>query len=80
MSQRGWLVVDMQAVNYGSNPLNLHLTVSGLSTNCVSVADSLMMLMTSGGLMDENSFANPTNVSYSSNNLNTFGVFVSKIS
>lgn len=76
MSQRGWLVVDMQAVNYGSNPLNLHLTVSGLSTNCVSVADSIMMLMTSGGLMDENSFANPTNVSYLSNNLNTFGVFL----
>lgn len=80
MSQRGWLVVDLQAVNYGSTPLNLHLTVSGLSTNCVSAADSIMMLMTSGGLMDENSFANPTYVSYLSNNLNTFGVFVTKFS
>ena len=77
--EAGWLV-DLQAVNYGSTPLNLHLTVSGLSTNCVSVADSIMMLMTSGGLMDENSFANPTKVSiYQTTSISLLS-FVTKIS
>lgn len=52
----------VKAVNYGSNPLNLNLEVSGVSANRFNATESYIMLLTSAGLMDENSFTNPAKV------------------
>jgi len=52
----------MQAVNFGSSALNLNLAVSGISARNVVVAESYITVMTSGALMDENSFTSPVKV------------------
>jgi alpha-N-arabinofuranosidase len=52
----------MQAVNFGNTTLNLSLAVSGISASSVIAGESYVMVMTSAGLMDENSFTNPVKV------------------
>ncbi|XP_024377237.1 alpha-L-arabinofuranosidase 1 isoform X2 [Physcomitrium patens] len=52
----------VKAVNFGSSALNLSIAVSGISANNVVAADSHITVMTSGAVMDENSFTNPKKV------------------
>lgn len=57
-------VVPVQAVNYGMDLLQLHLLVVGLTSDD-DVSQATMTILTSPGLMDENSFANPEMVTLS---------------
>jgi hypothetical protein len=53
----------MQAVNYGGTALNLQLVITNMpSSDKIQALDSLMTVLSSPNLMDENSFSHPTKV------------------
>jgi hypothetical protein len=53
-----------QIVNIGSDTVNLKISVSGL-THTINSLSSSTTILTSGNVMDENSFLNPTKVNCS---------------
>ena len=63
-----WLIshfhsnITFQVVNFGSNPMNLKVSVSGLDPSSVKLSGSTMTILTSTNLMDENSFKEPKKV------------------
>lgn len=54
--------ITFQVVNFGSNSVNLKISVSGLDPNSVKLSGTKMTVLTSTNLMDENSFKEPTKV------------------
>ncbi|KAK6232071.1 hypothetical protein SCA6_002144 [Theobroma cacao] len=54
--------IRIKVVNFGSNSVNLKISVSGLDPNSVKLSGTKMTVLTSTNLMDENSFKEPTKV------------------
>ncbi|KAG0560956.1 hypothetical protein KC19_9G026500 [Ceratodon purpureus] len=52
----------VKAVNFGNTSLNVNLAVTGISASNIIPGESNIMVMTSSGVMDENSFTNPVKV------------------
>lgn len=52
----------LQIVNFGSNKVNLKISVDGLEPNSVGLFGSTQTTLTSTNLMDENSFKDPKKV------------------
>ncbi|XP_068658337.1 alpha-L-arabinofuranosidase 1-like [Aristolochia californica] len=52
----------IKVVNYGSNAVDLKISVSGLDANSISPTGSKKIALTSSNLMDENSFKDPKKV------------------
>eukprot|EP00262_Sarcandra_glabra_P020537 TRINITY_DN8221_c0_g1_i2.p1 TRINITY_DN8221_c0_g1~~TRINITY_DN8221_c0_g1_i2.p1 ORF type:complete len:140 (+),score=16.26 TRINITY_DN8221_c0_g1_i2:177-596(+) len=52
----------IKIVNFGSNLVNLTISVDGLESNSVDSFQSTKTVLTSNNLMDENSFAVPNKV------------------
>ena len=53
----------MQVVNFGSDAVSLTISTSGLQAS-VNALGSTATVLTSGNVMDENSFSNPNKVIY----------------
>ena len=51
----------MQVVNFGSDTVSLTISTSGLQAS-VNALGSTATVLTSGNVMDENSFSNPNKV------------------
>jgi alpha-L-arabinofuranosidase len=51
----------VQVVNFGSDTVNLTVSTSGLGAS-VNALGSTATVLTSGNVMDENSFSNPNKV------------------
>ncbi|KAE8697752.1 Alpha-L-arabinofuranosidase 1 [Hibiscus syriacus] len=58
----GQTYIRIKAVNFGSNSVNLQISVGGLDPNSVKLSGSTMTILTSANLMDENSFKEPKKV------------------
>ncbi|XWS58857.1 hypothetical protein CRYUN_Cryun08bG0070600 [Craigia yunnanensis] len=54
--------IRIKVVNFGSNPMNLKVSVSGLDPTSVKLSGSTKTILTSTNLMDENSFKEPKKV------------------
>ncbi|KAK8705385.1 hypothetical protein V6N13_048988 [Hibiscus sabdariffa] len=61
-SEDGQTFIRIKAVNFGSNSVNLQISVGGLDPNSVKLSGSTKTVLTSAKLMDENSFKEPTKV------------------
>ncbi|RHN75758.1 putative glycosidase [Medicago truncatula] len=61
-SQDGKNYLRLKVVNYAKASQNLGISINGLSTN-VQPSGSSMAVLTSSGIMDENSFAEPMKIS-----------------
>jgi len=55
----------VQVVNFGSDAVSLTISTSGLQAS-VNALGSTATVLTSGNVMDENSFSNPNKVTFSS--------------
>ena len=53
----------MQVVNFGSDAISLTISTSGLQAS-VNALGSTTTVLTSGNVMDENSFSNPNKVTF----------------
>ena len=51
----------MQVVNFGSDAVSLTISITGLQAS-VNALGSTTTVLTSGNVMDENSFSNPNKV------------------
>ncbi|KAK8609138.1 hypothetical protein V6N13_025445 [Hibiscus sabdariffa] len=58
----GQTYIRIKAVNFGSNSVNLQISVGGLDPNSVKLSGSTKTILTSANLMDENSFNEPQKV------------------
>lgn len=56
-----WFSNVLQIVNFGSNVVNLTIRATGLQAG-VNTKRSRVTVLTSGNVLDENSFSNPNNV------------------
>ncbi|KAG2685355.1 hypothetical protein I3760_10G121600 [Carya illinoinensis] len=54
--------LKIKVVNFGSDQVNLTISVDGLEHNSIQLSGSTKSVLTSGNLMDENSFKEPTKV------------------
>ncbi|XP_010558130.1 PREDICTED: alpha-L-arabinofuranosidase 1-like isoform X2 [Tarenaya hassleriana] len=54
--------IRIKVVNFGSSPVNLKVSVTGLDPNIVRVSGSKKTVLTSTDVMDENSFTQPNKV------------------
>ncbi|KAK8649219.1 hypothetical protein V6N13_129953 [Hibiscus sabdariffa] len=61
-SEDGQTFIRIKAVNFGSNSVNLQISVGGLGPNSVKLSGSAKTILTSAKLMDENSFKEPKKV------------------
>ncbi|PPD88581.1 hypothetical protein GOBAR_DD14470 [Gossypium barbadense] len=61
-SEDGQTYVRIKVVNFGSNSVNLQISVDGLDPNSVKLSGSTKTTLTSANLMDENSFKEPKKV------------------
>lgn len=52
----------MQVVNFGSDSVNLVISINGLDPNIVRISGATQTLLTSVNVMDENSFSQPRKV------------------
>ncbi|KAB1200621.1 Alpha-L-arabinofuranosidase 1 [Morella rubra] len=52
----------IKIVNFGSDIVNLKISVTGLEPNSIQLSGSTQTVLTSASLMDENSFKEPTKV------------------
>lgn len=52
-------------MNFGNSLINLNISVGGFDTKSVQLSSSSKTVLTSGNLMDENSFEQPKKVSSS---------------
>ncbi|KAE8683541.1 Alpha-L-arabinofuranosidase 2 [Hibiscus syriacus] len=55
----GQTYIRIKAVNFGSNSVNLQISVGGMDPNSVKLSGSTKTILTSAGVMDENSFNEP---------------------
>ncbi|PON80652.1 Alpha-L-arabinofuranosidase, C-terminal [Parasponia andersonii] len=55
-------LVVVQIVNYGSDTVNIKISVDGLDPNSVKLSGATKTVLTSTNLMDENSFNEPNKV------------------
>ncbi|TYI44310.1 hypothetical protein ES332_A01G228300v1 [Gossypium tomentosum] len=61
-SEAGQTYIRIKVVNFGSNSVNLQISVDGLDPNSVKLSGSTKTTLTSANLMDENSFKEPKKV------------------
>lgn len=61
-SENGQTYIRIKAVNFGSNPIDLKISVSGLDPRSEKLSGSTKTVLTSTNLMDENSFNEPNKV------------------
>lgn len=54
--------IRIKAVNFGNSSINLNISVGGFDTNSIQLSGSSKTVLTSGKLMDENSFQQPKKV------------------
>lgn len=54
--------IKIKIVNFGSSPVNLTISISGLDQNSIQKSGSSKTVLTSANLMDENSFSEPNKV------------------
>lgn len=52
----------IKVVNFGTNTVKLNISLNGLEPNSINMAGSKKTILTSGNLMDENSFKEPRKV------------------
>ncbi|XP_030463731.2 alpha-L-arabinofuranosidase 1-like [Syzygium oleosum] len=55
--------IRIKAVNFGNSLINLNISVGGFDTKSIQLSSSSKTVLTSGNLMDENSFEQPKKVS-----------------
>lgn len=65
--------LKIKVVNYGSDVVNLNITVSGLENAIISSSGATKTVLTSGNLMDENSFSAPMKVAPVLSNMSKVG-------
>ncbi|MBA0551243.1 hypothetical protein Golob_022137 [Gossypium lobatum] len=61
-SEDGQTYIRIKVVNFGSNSVNLQISVDGLDPNSVKLSGSTKITLTSANPMDENSFKEPKKV------------------
>ncbi|XP_047310332.1 alpha-L-arabinofuranosidase 1-like [Impatiens glandulifera] len=61
-TEDGSSFLRIKVVNFGGDPVNLKISIEGLDSNSLSSTGSTRTDLTSGGLMDENSFSMPKKV------------------
>ncbi|KAJ0098921.1 hypothetical protein Patl1_22260 [Pistacia atlantica] len=72
-SNDGKCFLKVKVVNFGSNKVNLKISVHGLESNSINSSRSNKTLLTSNNIMDENSFTEPKKVVLRSSPLENAG-------
>ncbi|KAF7801381.1 Alpha-L-arabinofuranosidase 1 [Senna tora] len=54
--------IRIKVVNFGSNAVNLKISINGLDPNTVRLSGAIQTVLTSANVMDENSFSQPKKV------------------